>query len=105
MKKSVIVRLGLTSVVAAALTGCARRQYASCVDQNDRVVADSYCDDMDRDRTRGFSTHYYPYRWYYGSRAFAMGSRATGGGYTPSPGTSTVRGGFGSTGGGEGGGE
>jgi hypothetical protein len=107
MKKTSMVKLGLTSAVAAALAGCGRSEASRCVDYTDRVVDERYCKDMEQNRSRGFSTGYYPYRWYYGGLGYALGSRAAGGGYAPSStGSGTVRGGFGSTAhGGSGGGE
>ena len=98
MKRTSIVKLGLTSAVAAALGGCGQNHAGRCVDYTDRIVEERYCKDMEQSRSRGFSTGYYPYRWYYGGLGYGIGSRAVGGGYAPSAqGGSTVRGGFGST--------
>jgi hypothetical protein len=81
------VALGLTTVVAAALTGCAPAadNQAICVDpETERRVDDDLCDEDDDDyrASSGGGGHY----WYYmrsGSRAPAVGSSyvTTGGTY------------------------
>ena len=99
MKRSAMVKLGLTSAMAAALTGCAgKKEVSRCVDQNDKVVEDRLCGEPERVRSSGMSPVFVPYHWYYGGAGFALGALARGGGYTPTPGRTAVRGGFGSTG-------
>ncbi len=76
-----------------------------CVDQNNNVVPDSLCKDSNQS-----SNGHPPYRYYYGgSGGYTTGTHAEGGSFTPSAGRSyasgTTRGGFGSSFGGEGGGE
>ena len=115
MKRTAMVKLGLTSAIAAALTACAKQQAARCVDYTDRVVDEKYCGEMERNRGSGFSTGYYPYRWYYGGAGYALGARALGGSYVRPSGNGssggsssaggTSRGGFGSTAAGSGAGE
>jgi hypothetical protein len=91
------------------LTGCHETQMKRCVNQNNVVVDESFCQTPAGQQNNNY---YYPpgvYHYYYGgSGGFSPGSVATGGAVTPSAGVSysTSRGGFGSTfGGGESGGE
>ena len=105
MKRSAMVKLGLTSAMAAALAGCAgKKEVSRCVDQNDRVVEDRLCGDAERPRSQGFGPMFLPYSWYYGGSGFLPGASARGGRYMPTPGATAVRGGFGATGEGVGGG-
>ena len=108
MKRSAMVRLGLTSAMAAALTGCGgRKEISRCVDENNRVVEDRLCGDAgqsERTGGHGFGPVFLPYRWYYGGAGYALGSMVGGGGYSARPGSTVVRGGFGGTGEGVGGG-
>jgi hypothetical protein len=117
MKRSAMVKLGLTSAMAASLAGCAgsRQEAQRCVDQNGRVVEEKLCDNGDRERRSGGGMLFMPYRWYYGGTGYALGALAAGGHDRPAPGTTPVRtsspdfssggvthGGFGATAGGEG---
>ncbi|WP_425955676.1 hypothetical protein [Xylanimonas sp. McL0601] len=103
--RSASVTLGVTALVAAALTGCspAADNRAVCVDPaTQKRVADASCDDSRGDYTGGGTGGYY---WYYlrsGSRAPAVGgSYATSGGTFDSHALSgtTTRGGVSSDGG------
>lgn len=99
MKRSAMVKLGLTSAMAAALTGCAgKKEVSRCVDQNDKVVEDRLCGEPEPVRSSGMSPVFVPHHWYYGGAGFALGALASGGRYTPTPGRTAVRSGFGATG-------
>jgi hypothetical protein len=91
MRRSREVKLGLVSATAALLIGCGQGQYRQCVDQNQVVVNDRYCQQPTP----------YPYRWYYysrGSRMYApSGGHATGGSYSAPASSGTTRGVFGGT--------
>jgi hypothetical protein len=90
VKRSKEVKLGLLSSTAAILIGCGPGQHRQCVDQNQVVVDDRYCQQPNS----------YPYRWYYysGGRMYAtQGSRATGGSFSAPASSGTVRGVFGGT--------
>ena len=106
MKRSAMVKLGLTSAMAAALTGCAgRKEVSRCVDEHDRVVEDRLCGEPEHAQRSGIGPMFVPYHWYYGGTGFALGALAGGGRYTSTPGGTVVRSGFGSTGAGTGAGE
>jgi hypothetical protein len=105
MKRSVQVSAPLLAATALALTtGCRQPQMQRCVDEQNHVVPDAFC----QNQQQTYSPHY---RYYYGgSGSYSPGSFASGGSYTGSSGvsyaTSTSRGGFGSSfGGGSSGGE
>ena len=119
MKRSVQVSAPLLATAALALTtGCRKPQMQRCVDENNHVVADSfcqnpthppfhvsegqcfdalnhtvamnYCNTPQNVHPTGSGFVYLPmYRYYYGgSGSYGIGSFATGGGYTPSSGVS-----------------
>ena len=87
MKKSSLVTFG---AVMAALILSACGEDRRCVDANGVVVEDERCqkEEKDRGRTDGGGRVYY--RWYYGGSGYKVGSRASGGSYSP-----VSRGGFG----------
>ena len=73
-RKTGMIRLGLTSAMALALTSCGQREARRCVDGKDVIVDDQYCQ----------GPNPYPYRWYYGGNGFgssaeALGSSGSGG--------------------------
>jgi hypothetical protein len=83
MKKTTSITIGVV-LSALVIAGCGEDR--RCVDANDIVVMDDYCDDDSPSRS---SSH----RWYYGGHGgYNVGHRATGGSYH-----SVSRGGFGST--------
>lgn len=83
MKKSTSITIGLV-LSALVVAGCGDDR--RCVDANDIVVLDDYCEDDSPMRT----SHHH---WYYGGTGRTVGHKATGGSYH-----SVSRGGFGSTG-------
>jgi hypothetical protein len=102
MKRSIQVSAPLLAATALALlTGCRKPQMQRCVDEQNRVVPDTYC--QNPQQTRNATGGYVPmYRYYYGgSGGFGIGTPVTGGSYTAVSGasyaTSTSRGGFGSS--------
>lgn len=112
MKRSTHIEIGFVSIVAAAaLAGCNpfaayHRDWQQCVDQNNVVVDDRYCDP-----TLQPPRPYY-YHWLYSRRPFYMGQTVLGGYNAPRPNmsvsrssSSISRGGFGSSAHGSGGGE
>ena len=107
MKRSVHVSAPLLAGVALALnTGCRQTQMARCVDDQNHVVPDSFCDNPHQTTNYSGVPMYRPY--YGGIGNYYIGSTVSGGGFTPMSGasysTSTSRGGFGSSfGGGRGG--
>jgi hypothetical protein len=101
MKRSVDVSAPLLAATALALlTGCRQPQMQRCVDEQNHVVPDSFCQNPQQTRT---PNGYVPiYRFYYGgSGTYNVGSFVSGGSYNAVSGasyaTSTSRGGFGST--------
>lgn len=95
MKKSSHIKLGLLATFVLSLTSCQREEMQRCVDENQIVVDDHYCEVND--------AHH---RWYYGgSGNYGTGSAASGGSFSPHSGmtgvtsSSVSRGGFGSSGG------
>ena len=74
-----------------SLTACEKKkQLQRCVDASGNVVADSQCEDKQRQDVAGI--HGYPYyRWYYGGGGYAVGQPATGGSFDPAPGVDVVR--------------
>ena len=71
-KSSRAVRLGVVPLLAAAfLAGCGdeEEETAYCVDQNDEVVENRYCDDDDRGA----------YFWYFGGGSYIAGQRVKSG--------------------------
>ena len=120
MKRSLQVSAPL--LAAAALTvlgGCRKPEMKRCVDENNKVVDESFCKNQQGLQGNGSGTTsgsrggggvmFFPYRYYYGGGGgYGLGSRVYGGSTSPLAGhsysSSTSRGGFGSTHGGEGGG-
>jgi hypothetical protein len=119
MKRSVHVSAPLLAAAALALTtGCRKPQMQRCVDENNHVVPDSFCQNPTHPPFRHTGADCYDatnhlvasdycnspqnvhptssgfvylpmYRYYYGgSGSYGVGSVATGGGYTPSSGAS-----------------
>jgi hypothetical protein len=121
MKRSLNVTAPLLATAALSLLAACKRQpeMQRCVDENNRVVDQSFCKNLPPAPANGVSGGAYipypsPYRYYYGGGGgYGTGSVVTGGDYAPITGHSysatsgTARGGFGSShgGGGEGGGE
>jgi len=108
MKRSVQVTAPLVAAAALALmSGCRKPQMQRCVDEQNHVVPDSFCQNPQQQRNA--TGGYVPmYRYYYGgSGGYGVGTSVGGGTYTPMSGvsysTSTSRGGFGSFFGGGGG--
>ena len=101
VKRSLQVSAPLLAAAAlATLSGCHRPEMQRCVDEQNHVVADSFCTSPQAAHP---ASGYFPvYRFYYGGYGgFGLGSTVSGGSYTSVPGhsyaTSTVRGGFGSS--------
>jgi hypothetical protein len=114
MKRSTQVAAPLVAAAAMAmLSGCHHQEMQRCVDENNKVVDPSFCQQTGQqqrpDGHGGFIFVPMPYHYYYGGYGgYGLGSVVGGGSYTPVPGRSystTTRGGFGSSfSGGEGGG-
>jgi hypothetical protein len=102
----------LASAAATLLTGC-HQDPQRCVDENNRVVDPSFCQNLQPGQAHtgavyenngGYYNHgiFYPhiFRYYYGGAGGAIGSFISGGSFAPTPGHSysvggTTRGGFG----------
>ena len=95
-------------LAAAALTllnGCRQQQMKRCVDEQNHVVDEKFCQNLPNQQPLNHQQSMNPavpfllYHYYYGgSGGFGLGSTVYGGGYTPLPGASyTTRGGFGSS--------
>jgi hypothetical protein len=100
MKRSTHVAAPLLAAAALAMTtGCRRPQMQRCVDENNNVVADSFCKDLPNQQQNNNNLFPHTYRYYYGGwGGYGMGTRVGGGAYVPTPGASyTSRGGFGSS--------
>lgn len=112
MKRSPEVAVPLLAATALALlTGCQQQpEPQRCVDEQNHVVATSFCANQPQNLTgnqqnglRPGLPLFLPYRYYYGgSGGFSPGSLVSGGSSTPLSGHSystsrTPRGGFGST--------
>lgn len=110
MRRSSQVAAPLLAAAALALTtGCRKPEMQRCVDENNHVVADSFCANQPSQAQQrpnghgGFIPFIFPYRYYYGGwGGFGLGSAVEGGSLTPSQGHSyitrsgvTTRGGFG----------
>jgi hypothetical protein len=109
MKRSTQVATPLLAATALALlSGCRGPQMQRCVDENNKIVDQSFCRDQNQQPQNNSITHIPTFHYYYGGYgSFAPGTIATGGSLTPASGVSysTTRGGFGSSffsGGGEG---
>lgn len=112
MKRSLNVTAPLlASAALTLLTACRKQEMKRCVDEQNHVVDDKFCQNLPNQQplaSGGNGIGYIPYHYYYGGNGgFGLGSVVSGGSYTPMPGASyTTRGGFGSThGGGDSGGE
>jgi len=106
MKRSSQVAAPLLAAAAMAmLAGCKQPEMQRCVDENNKVVNDSFCHQTGQqqrpDGHGGFIFVPMQYHYYYGGYGgYAPGSVVGGGSYTPAPGHSystTARGGFGSS--------
>ena len=112
MKRSTKVAAPLLAAAALAITtGCRKPEMQRCVDENNRVVADSFCANQPNqsqqqqrpDGHGGFIFIPMLYHYYYGGwGGYGLGSTVGGGRLTPSWGRSyinssgrTIRGGFG----------
>ena len=98
MKRSTQVTAPLLAAAALSLlTGCRRPQMQRCVDENNTVVDDSFCNNPQQQNSNDLFHHIY--RPYYGGwGGYGVGTTVGGGSYTPTPGASyTTRGGFGSS--------
>lgn len=124
MKRSTQVAAPLLAAAALAITtGCQKPQMQRCVDENNKVVDDSFCANQPQQanqqqppRTGGGILPFIPlYHYYYGGwGGYGLGTVVGGGSTTPDPSRSyatrsgvTTRGGFGKSfhgGEGEGGG-
>ena len=89
MRKSKDVQIFLLAAVALSITGC-RSEHRDCVDPQNRILPDSAC----RASTPIYGAHYI----YGGASGGRIGDSVIGG-------SSVSRGGFGSIGGGDAGGE
>jgi hypothetical protein len=108
MKRSTQVAAPLLAAAALSLlTGC-RPEMQRCVDENNHVVDDSFCNSQPSQHTAagtGIYPVFIPYHYYYGGwGGYGIGSLVGGGSTTPSFGRSyatssgrTIRGGFGSS--------
>src|SRR4051812_20663193 len=110
-KRSAQIEISFVSLVAAAaLTGCNpqaayHRDWQQCVDRNNVVVEDRFCDQSPPGA--GFAPYYH---WWYSPRPYYAGQTVFGGYASPRPSMSVARssvsrGGFGSSAHGSGGGE
>jgi hypothetical protein len=87
MKRSRAIQLTLVTSMASLLVSCDNRPARYCVDNNQVVTDDKYCEDP--------SASHYGYRWYYGGShgPVANGTHLTGGSYSaPSRGFTTPSG-------------
>ena len=98
MKKSSQITLGLVAAAAMAFTSACHRkptQAQNCVDGDNRIVADSWCEDAEQKRRNNPGAHF-PFIWVYGgSSGGRIGDTVFGSSATPAPGATIVRGGFG----------
>jgi hypothetical protein len=95
-KRSKSVDIGFVSfVAAAALAGCNpqqayHRDWQQCVDQNNVVVDDRYCDTPTYPRSGGGPGGYY-YHWLYSSRPYYRGDTVLAGYAAPRPSMEVAR--------------
>ena len=85
MRKSALVSFG---VIMSALILCSCNEDRRCVDANGNVVEDEKCREVSSQRATG--GHGGGFHWYYGGTGHRLGSRVSGGSYSP-----VSRGGFG----------
>lgn len=113
MKRSAKVTAPLLASVALAITtGCRKPEMQRCVDENNRVVDDSFCANQPQGQAQqrpdshgGFIPYVPLYHYYYGGwGGYGLGTLVGGGSTTPDPARSyttrsgvTTRGGFGRT--------
>jgi hypothetical protein len=115
MKRSTKVAAPLlASAALAILAGCRKPEMQRCVDEQNRVVDDSFCTNQSAQQQQqpqrtasggGFVPILPIYHYYYGGwGGFGLGSVVGGGSYTPAAGHNyaarsgvTTRGGFGSS--------
>lgn len=109
MKRSSQVAAPLLAAAAMSmLFGCRQQEMQRCVDENNKVVDESFCKQTGQQQMQqrpdghgGFIMAPLLYHYYYGGYGgFARGSVVGGGSYTPTPGraySTTSRGGFGSS--------
>ncbi|HEY1242977.1 MAG TPA: hypothetical protein VGF16_20585 [Bryobacteraceae bacterium] len=84
LRKSAFIRLGITTAMALTLRcGGPQRVAQRCVDDYGRVVEDWYCEQN--------PVPLHPYHWYYGGRGFFPGQVASGGSDRPTSGATAVR--------------
>jgi hypothetical protein len=113
MKRSTHVAAPLLAAGALAITtGCAKPQMQRCIDENNKVVEDSFCANLPANQSQqnqnlggpGYIPYFPRYRYYYGGWGdYNLGSHVGGGSFTPDPahsyasrsGVITTRGGFG----------
>jgi hypothetical protein len=91
MKKSTAIKLTLLASAALAVSGCTRNQARRCVDQDQRIVGDEFCDPNGAVRRTGTGGVHY---WLYGGSGSRIGEHVVGGSVSPS---GVSRGGFGSS--------
>jgi len=89
MKRSAQVVAPLLAAAALSLlTGCRRPQMKRCVDENNKVVDDSFCDNPNQQQNNN-ALFPHTYHLYYGGwGGYGVGSTAGGGSYSPTPGAS-----------------
>ncbi len=106
MKRSTQVAAPLLAAAAVAmLSGCHQQEMQRCVDENNKVVDPSFCQQTGQvqrpDGHGGFIFIPMPYHYYYGGYGgYGLGTVVGGGSFTPVPGrtySTTARGGFGSS--------
>jgi hypothetical protein len=103
MKRSLNVTAPLlASAALGLLTACRKPQMQRCVDEQNHVVDDKFCQNLPNSQTNMPSNHgtgFVPYHFYYGGiGGYDLGSTVSGGSYIAAPGVSyTTRGGFGGT--------
>ena len=95
MKRSTHVAAPLLAAAALAITtGCEKPQMQRCVDQNNKVVDDSFCANLppatqnQQNQNLGGPGYfpYLPYHYYYGGwGGYGLGTLVGGGSYYPDP--------------------
>jgi hypothetical protein len=116
MRRSAKVAAPILAATAfSMLTGCRKPELQRCVDENNKVVEDSFCANLPQDNSNqmypnmngnGYVMHRPLFHYYYGGwGGYTPGTLAGGGAISPAEGhsyvtsrgvrTGTVRGGFG----------